>query len=286
MGNWRTIATPIWTREELIASLDEFVSLYQQRPIQDNTGGMKAPHLFAVWFMARALDPELIVESGIWKGQGTWLIEQACPSARIISLDPDLSKRVYISEKVAYSHLDFSLQDWTDLPAKSLVLFDDHQNAYRRLQQCHWFGFKHIIFEDNYPALQGDCYSLKKAFSHAGLPSLVAKKRIPLLRQLLRRLLYGLNAKCHLGLAIQGLEELQERIHPNQHDAVMIEKKLAMYYEFPPVVKHPLTRWGDPWEAPGYPTDPPLIVGPIPDKWHIFDRESQFYNWICYVNLR
>jgi hypothetical protein len=165
-------------------------------------------------------------------------------------------------------------------------LFDDHQNAYRRLQQCHWFGFKHIIFEDNYPVTQGDCYSLKKAFSHAGLPPLVAKKRIPLFRQLLRRLLYGLNAKCQLGLAIQGLDELQERIQPNQHDAVIIEKKLEMYYEFPPVAKHPLTRWGDPWEAPDYPTTPPLIDGPIPSKWQIFDQESQFYNWICYVNLK
>jgi hypothetical protein len=71
MENCKSIGTPNWTREEMIASLDEFVTLYQERPIQDNTGGMKAPHLFAVWFMMRKLAPELIVESGVWKGQGT-----------------------------------------------------------------------------------------------------------------------------------------------------------------------------------------------------------------------
>jgi hypothetical protein len=247
---------------------------------------MKAPHLFAVWFMARALSPQLIVESGVWKGQGTWLLEQACPSARIISLDPDLSKRVYISERVVYSNLDFSLQDWTDLPVKSLVLFDDHQNAYRRLQQCHWFGFKHIIFEDNYPVSQGDCYSLKKAFSHAGFSSLADEQTTSLKNQLLRGLIYRLNAKYQLGLAIQDQEKLQEMVPSNAHDALMIEKKLETYYEFPPVVKHLQTRWGDPWDDQHYPTVPPLIDHPIPPPWHIFELESQFYNWICYASLK
>lgn len=286
MANCKTIGAPCWTREEMIASLDEFVSLYQQRPIQDNTGGMKAPHLFAVWFMARALAPQLIVESGVWKGQGTWLLEQACPKARIISLDPDLSKRIYISERVVYSNLDFSLQDWTDLPATSLVLFDDHQNAYRRLQHCHWFGFKHIIFEDNYPVSEGDCYSLKKAFSHAGFSFSAGQKTTSLKNQLLSRLIYRLNVKYQLGLAIQCQEELQDKIPPNAHDALMIEKKLETYYEFPPVAKHPHTRWGDPWDEQRYPTAPPLLDHPISSSWQIFELESQFYNWICYARLK
>jgi len=286
MGNWKSIGAPNWTREEMIVSLDEFVSLYQQRPIQDNTGGMKAPHLFAVWFMARALAPPLIVESGVWKGQGTWLLEQACPSARIISLDPDLSRRIYVSEKVVYSTLDFSLQDWTDLPVKSLVFFDDHQNAYRRLQQCHWFGFKHIIFEDNYPVSQGDCYSLKKAFSHAGFSYSAGQRTTSLTNRLLRRLILRLNARYRLGLTIHSQEELQEKIPPNAFDATMIEKKLETYYEFPPAVQHPLTRWGDPWEEPGYPTSPPLIDHPIPTTWRTFEVESQSYNWICYASLK
>jgi len=42
--------------------------------------------MFASWFMARQLDPEVIIESGVWRGQGTWLLEQACPRAQIISM--------------------------------------------------------------------------------------------------------------------------------------------------------------------------------------------------------
>ena len=247
---------------------------------------MKAPHLFAVWFMVRALAPDLIVESGVWKGQGTWILEQACPSARIVSLDPDLSTRVYLSKKAVYSELDFSLQDWTHLPERSLVLFDDHQNAYRRLQQCHWFGFNHVIFEDNYPILQGDCYSLKKAFAQVGFQSPATQVRSTLKKQILRRVIYSLNARFRLGLVIHSQLQDKEWILPNSHDAQMLEKKLEIYYEFPPVVIDSHTRWGDTWEPPHYPTVPPLVDGTVPAPWQIFQQESQFYNWICYVRLK
>lgn len=286
MDNGAKFGNPNWTREEILASLDEFLTLYQARPIQDNVGGMKAPHLFAVWFMVRALAPDLIVESGVWKGQGTWILEQACPSAQIVSLDPDLSHRVYLSKRAVYSKLDFSLQDWTDLPERSLVLFDDHQNAYRRLQQCHWFGFKHVLFEDNYPIPQGDCYSLKKAFAQVGFQPTATHVKSTLKRQILRRLVYFLNARFRLGLIIQNQLQDQEWIPPNSQDARMLEKRLDLYYEFPPVAIHSHTRWGDPWTSPSYPTVPPLVEGPAPPSWQVFQEESQFYNWICYVRLK
>ena len=132
MESLRKIGNPPWSRDETIASLDEFSALYAKRPISDNQGGMQAPHMFAVWFMARKLQPDLIVESGIWKGQSTWLLEQACPAAKLISIDLHLGYREYISGTVTYSDRDFCEQDWSSLPItdRSLVFFDDHQNAY------------------------------------------------------------------------------------------------------------------------------------------------------------
>ena len=129
---------------------------------------MKSPHLFALWFMAKRLRPELVVESGVLRGQSTWLLEQACPEAKLICIDPALEKRTYISDRAVYSPKDFTEHDWADVPERSLAFFDDHQNAYLRIQQCAWFGFRHVIFEDNYPPGHGDCYSLKKAFAGAG----------------------------------------------------------------------------------------------------------------------
>ena len=63
MQNIVSIGTPPWTRSEIIDHLGEFEAVYADRPIKDNQGGMKAPHMFAVWFMAKRLNPDLIVES-------------------------------------------------------------------------------------------------------------------------------------------------------------------------------------------------------------------------------
>jgi FkbM family methyltransferase len=237
----------------MIESLEEFSALYSRRPIQDNQGGMKAPHMFAVWFMVRTLAPDWIVESGIWKGQSTWLLEQACPKAKLVAIDLNLGNRVYISRTATYSDRDFSEHDWSAITERSLAFFDDHQNAYLRLQQCAWFGFQHVIFEDNYPSTQGDCYSLKKAFAHAGFSQ---------------------------GAAAAG------RIAPNAIDARSLHARLEVYHEFPPVLKTARTRWGDAWEEPAYPTPAPLLDRAIAPAHRMFLEEATSYTWICYAKLR
>lgn len=47
----------------------------------------------------------------------------------------------------------------------------DHPNAYQRLQDARWIGYKNLILDDNYPVGQGDCYSLKRIFHHLGTTS-------------------------------------------------------------------------------------------------------------------
>ena len=164
-----------WTYDELKQSIPEFLKLYNSRPLKDNQGGMESPHMFATWFMLKKNNPKNVIESGIWKGQGTWLIENTLPNATIFSIDIDLSIREYISEKVRYFEKDFNEIDWSIIENKedTLLFFDDHQNALARIKEGKEFGFKQFIFEDNYPVKQGDCYSLKKAFQHAGfIPSI------------------------------------------------------------------------------------------------------------------
>lgn len=62
------IGTPPWTENDIKNKLDEFVELYKKRPIKNNSAGMKAPHLFAAWFIIQHMKFETIIESGIWKG--------------------------------------------------------------------------------------------------------------------------------------------------------------------------------------------------------------------------
>ena len=270
------IGTPTWTRDEVIAALPAFEDVYGRRPIQDNRGGMKAPHAFATWFMARTLAPEVIIESGIWRGQSTWLLEQACPDARIISLDPVLSAREYISERATYHDTDFSELDWTALdPEKTLVFFDDHQNALGRAQQCRWVGLRHLIFEDNYPASCGDCYSLKKAFAGAGFEPSTPESAWR-----------GKLAKMVEGSRSGMLQYHNDRVAPNEHDAQILRRNLEVYHEFPPVFVRENTRWGDPWTEPAYPTPAPLLATDAKDQHPVFWEEAEHYTWICYARLK
>jgi hypothetical protein len=279
MDGLTSIGSPPWSREDIKASLPTFESLYHTRPIQDNSGGMKSPHMFATWFMAKFLSPPVIVESGIFKGQSTWLLEQACPDAEIISIDLNLSQREYVSERVSYFDRDFADIDWSGIDTNSaLAFFDDHQNAYSRLQLCRWFGFRHVIFEDNYPANHGDCYSLKQAFSGAGFEPLSSSRHTENGVQKIAR-----KMKLLPTLTPQ-YNRLQ--ISPNQHDAAALRQNLEVYSEFPPLFQRDETRWGDSWTGHKYATPDPLLPATAKEDHPVLWDEAIAYTWICYTKLK
>ncbi|NRB21186.1 hypothetical protein HRU45_00390 [Candidatus Dependentiae bacterium] len=148
--------------DELTLKLKEFAQLYQQRPIKDNIGGMRSIGQFWVWYMIKTIQPDLIIESGIWKGQSTWLLEQAAPNAKIISIDPNLHLRRYISPKVTYHQKDFSKIDFGDISSlTTCCFFDDHQDVFLRIMQAYEKGFTHLIFDDNNPREIGGPESLE-----------------------------------------------------------------------------------------------------------------------------
>ena len=140
----------IWNKDDMKLYLEEFYELYTKRPIKDNDGGMKSPHMFPAWYIIKKIQPKFIIESGVWKGLGTWFFEQASPNSKIISIDPYPHFRVYTSDKVTYLTNDFSTIDFSKILniKETLVFFDDHQNALDRIKQCINFGFDKVIFED------------------------------------------------------------------------------------------------------------------------------------------
>ena len=112
---------PDWKNEELLNELKTFKKIYDSRPIKENTGGMLFPHMFAVYFILKKIKPSFIIESGVYKGQSTWLIENTLPESKILSIDIDLSKRQYFSKKAEYSNLDFKHHDFSNIPSDTLV---------------------------------------------------------------------------------------------------------------------------------------------------------------------
>lgn len=262
-----------WSRAEIRGDLEQFCQLLAARPIRDNRGGMQAPHLFAVWFLARALQPAAIVESGVLKGQGTWMLRQACPDATIHCIDPDLSRVEFRDDRAIYQTDDFAASDWRHLDReRTLLVFDDHVNALDRVRQARKRGFRHMIFEDNYPASIGDCYSLKKAFAGAGFSPVRDRggdKRNPF-----------------LGLKWPQSRKARSPVPPNTDDALFLSRNLAVYSEFPPLFRPSRTRWSDDWTDELYPTPPAVLEETDKDCFPVLWQESLSYTWICYAQLR
>jgi hypothetical protein len=258
------IGTVPFQRDAMRASVPEFLDLHGMRPIWENRGGMRAPHLFAAWFMVRTLKPTHIVESGVFKGLGTWLLEHAAPDAELVCIDPEPAARVYHAARARYVTEDFASLSW-DLPRETtLLFFDDHQDALRRVEEAQRFGFRHVIFEDNYPPGRGDCFSLKQAFM-------------------------GERRRDTRGTVTRLLDKLSASTPPPEDPKALLEAALESYYEFPPVLRVADTRWGDPWAEPRYPTPEPLYTSgsEIPgDRHGLFAEEASFYTWICYAGLR
>ena len=123
---------------------------------------MSINHVFALWTTLRALQPPVVVESGVLKGQGTWLIRQALPTVRIFSIDPVLLKNAWHDPSPLTTYFtgvkfaDFGAHDWINLVparadrARGIVVLDDHMSAVRRVAEIISAGFGHTFYEDNW----------------------------------------------------------------------------------------------------------------------------------------
>lgn len=254
-----------WSREDFLSELKDFHAAYLERPIKDNHGGMSSSHLFLLWFLLRKLRPTTVIESGVFQGQGTWLIEKALPTAQLNCIDIDWSKLKYKSTRATYFSQDFATIDWGTLDkSKTFVFFDDHMNAFQRTLDCARLGFKHIAFEDNYyPANVGDVYSVKLALAGLGY-------------QPTRDIRYWLNR-------LRGIRH-DVAVRPNTDDAAKLKQVIEVYREMPPIFLPAMSRWGYAYTT--LPTEAPILTEIEADWQRIFQEEAKWYTWLAYLRLK
>jgi len=250
--------------------LRTFVSIYKNSPFEGNQGGMGPTHQFLSWFLLRRLDPKVVIESGVWKGAGSWFFEQACPDASFHCIDPVSERIEYRPSSATYYTRDFSEIDWSGLPKQKTVLFfDDHQDAPPRIFQAQEWGFKHLIFEDNYPPGTGDCFSLKHLWEegrpeNARLGSILSANGI---RSSLR------NLRSYFRELVGGQSYRRESVL----------EAISTYKELPPVIAPNETRWGTDWDQ--YSSPDPLLEELEKEYHSLFDEDRQRYTWMCYVEV-
>lgn len=213
---------PAWDCYDLMRkSLPEFLKVYANRPIKPNASGMRVEHSFAMWYTLRNQHPQptTIIESGIFRGHSTWLIQQTLPGVRIISLDPE-DRILYRGENVMYltgkMFVDFKNVSWQDFGLdfdRTIVLLDDHQSAFRRvIEEGRQLGFWRYMIDDNSDFLEGDNYSFKWVC------------------EVERRDLWHGKIPDNFGRSITNMSW-------EEHEACgeEIRKYVRLYYEFPPI---------------------------------------------------
>ncbi|MCW5732033.1 MAG: hypothetical protein KIT20_14825 [Alphaproteobacteria bacterium] len=135
----------------LPGAVADFAELHERRPVRDNSGGMGFNGSLWLYLFARALRPELIVESGTWQGHSAWLMAEAAPEAELITFDIEHDNLL-----TRHPRVDYRLGDWAGhqvvARARSMVFFDDHISHTRRLREAAKRGFRHCLFDDNVPA--------------------------------------------------------------------------------------------------------------------------------------
>eukprot|EP00667_Euglena_gracilis_P015009 EG_transcript_15583 len=175
----RHLASQAPNREELLALFPEFLKLYRDhlhRPIEFNPLGQRLSHSFATWFHVKRMQPKYIIESGVHNGHTTWLMRQAAPNAAMVMLDPaaDLIKfwdrragsvyfvgdhgwqrppslaRLTIRPWVDFRDVDWSFISPQDKRDHTLLLIDDLQDEWARLQEVQRLGFKRVMFANNW----------------------------------------------------------------------------------------------------------------------------------------
>tara|TARA_B100000795_G_C22708634_1_gene402599 strand:+ start:116 stop:946 length:831 start_codon:yes stop_codon:yes gene_type:complete len=266
---------PAWGYEDIINEIIIFSDIYDDRPIKNNIGGMRFSHAFALYFILKKTKPDLVIESGVFKGQSTWLIEKTLPSSKLICLDIDLTKRVYISKKADYSNLDFKFHDFSKIPENTLVLFDDHVNHVERVREANFFKIKNIVLEDNYPSNLGDFQTIKQCYENynfihrLSIPSIL-KTFFLFIKVLLKKIINSnYNASYDLYLLRNRIRDCN--LHNNEFNN--INKIIETYYEFPPInIDKPNS-------------EKPIIINEN-EKLKKYHSELKYYNHITYIKLK
>lgn len=127
-----------------------FWALIPTAPVRQRRGGSGFNRALQFYVAMRALRPDFVIESGVFRGLTTWVIRQACPQAQIFCHDPDLSGLQYRDRLARYSTADWSTADWSLLdPARTVAFFDDHVAQGRRVVEAQARGLTRLLFDDD-----------------------------------------------------------------------------------------------------------------------------------------
>lgn len=231
-----------------INDFKEFLKIYEKRPFKNNDGGVKIAHAFSLYFFLKNFKPTTVIESGVHRGGGTYIIRAACPNAHIICLEPYLENIKYKISNCEYLKEDFSLIDFDKYNMnkdKTVVFFDDHQDFSKRFYEIYHHNFKHIIFEDNFHEENnyGDCYSAKQVLANSEYHYTIKKRNLENIKNFFifivdyftKFLRFKSEYRIKNSFKYSYLVSKLKFFPKNNYLTKVIRKYLNIYYEFPQI---------------------------------------------------
>lgn len=180
-----------------------FEQIYKTRPDKKEVGSSGYSNMKHLYDYCMELEPEIIIESGVWKGNSSYLFRKALPRSTVICFDIDFSNLIWRCHSIDYFEYDIEESVFGELPDEDYVLFkydvdeisdfirfivkdsillffDDHVNQEKRLKWLIKHKFRHAIFDDNIPS--DKLHTVKNPASPT-LEMLKEKGQLPELKQ-------------------------------------------------------------------------------------------------------
>lgn len=101
-----------------------------------------------LFLLARALQPKVIVESGVYHGSSLFTFRSAVPKSRMFAFDVNFGTLLSRLDGVDYREHDWAIDNIRAESPSDLCFFDDHINNCMRLRQAYDRGFRHIVVDD------------------------------------------------------------------------------------------------------------------------------------------
>lgn len=136
--------------DELQLVIIEYDRLFRDDQVSNLNGGMGYNNGMMLFCVSRFYSPKIVIESGVWRGFTTYLLDSAIPSDSLIyAFDINLSLIEFQLTKATYYEKDISTQNLDLKGYKVLAFFDDHVSHYDRLRYCIKNQIDMVVFDDD-----------------------------------------------------------------------------------------------------------------------------------------
>jgi len=135
--------------EGIDSDVEDFFRLLKSNPARNYQSGSTSDRQ-NLWLhlLTTQLEPETVVESGVFVGKSLYTLREAAPDASLHAFDIDLGGLKFQDESISYHEYDWSESDVNCDNQLGLCHFDDHINNGRRIREAYERGFKHLVFDD------------------------------------------------------------------------------------------------------------------------------------------